>query len=240
MNTETLFSFKGSEPEPLPFRVILDNGFTKTNLQNSSVEELYSYGFIGPIESPPYNKKTQTLIWNSTELKYEIKTYLAEELLLIKKKYFFENLEQFFNDFKNSSICKKLFLNIGTLKDIYYVRLHQSLIRNNFNDIVINYRLRELINDSDFLLIQSIIDSLFLLVELTSEDIEEIETLFERHYFNFIFDIPSNDYIKQNSYSYELIGKKIIEYFDDRKKIINDILNPNVQNTQSVQGIQGV
>lgn len=70
-----LYSYKGKEPEPLPKRIRLDNGETKTSLDELTSEELLNLGIVGPITKPEINPnlhKIQRREWNGSE--YQIIT----------------------------------------------------------------------------------------------------------------------------------------------------------------------
>lgn len=63
----SLYSYKGQEPDILPKRIRLENGDTRTSLEELSQSQLEALGFVGPIEKPAYNKISQTLGWNGSE-----------------------------------------------------------------------------------------------------------------------------------------------------------------------------
>lgn len=70
-----LYSYKGKEPEPLPKRIRLDNGVTKTSLGELTSQELLDLGFVGPITKPeidPNLSKISTREWTGSE--YQITT----------------------------------------------------------------------------------------------------------------------------------------------------------------------
>jgi hypothetical protein len=58
-----LYSLNGSHPEPIPFRITLPNGFTRTDPTTFTKEEIAAAGFIGPYAKPPYDPATQQLDW---------------------------------------------------------------------------------------------------------------------------------------------------------------------------------
>lgn len=58
-----LYSYKGSLPAPLPFRITLPNGFTRTDPSTFTPEEIALAGYTGPYTEPPYNPNTQVLEW---------------------------------------------------------------------------------------------------------------------------------------------------------------------------------
>lgn len=58
-----LYSFRGSRPAPLPFRITLPNGFTRTDPSTFTEDEITDAGFSGPYVEPSYNPATEELIW---------------------------------------------------------------------------------------------------------------------------------------------------------------------------------
>lgn len=62
----TLFSFQSQRPAPLPWRITLPSGFTRTDPSTFTEEELQAAGFTGPYTEPPYDPATQQLSWDGT------------------------------------------------------------------------------------------------------------------------------------------------------------------------------
>lgn len=58
-----LYSFNGSRPAPLPFRITLPNGFTRTDPSTFTENEIAAAGFAGPYDEPAYDPTTQQLEW---------------------------------------------------------------------------------------------------------------------------------------------------------------------------------
>lgn len=58
-----LYSFNGCRPEPLPFRITLPNGFTRTDPSTFTEDEITAAGFTGPYTEPAYDPITQQLDW---------------------------------------------------------------------------------------------------------------------------------------------------------------------------------
>lgn len=65
-----LYSYNGQQPAPLPFRITLPNGFTRTDPTTFTEDELSLAGFTGPYTEPSYDLETQGLMWTGTA--YEI------------------------------------------------------------------------------------------------------------------------------------------------------------------------
>jgi hypothetical protein len=58
-----LYSLHGARPAPLPFRVTLPNGFTRTDPSTFTEDEIIAAGFTGPYATPPYDPATEQLDW---------------------------------------------------------------------------------------------------------------------------------------------------------------------------------
>jgi hypothetical protein len=58
-----LYSHNNQRPEPLPFRITLPNGFTRTDPSTFTEAEISAAGFTGPYTEPAYNPATEQLEW---------------------------------------------------------------------------------------------------------------------------------------------------------------------------------
>ena len=58
-----LYSFRDQRPAPLPFRIRLSNGFTRTEPASFTAEEIIDAGYEGPYTEPAYNAATEQLLW---------------------------------------------------------------------------------------------------------------------------------------------------------------------------------
>ena len=58
-----LYSHNGARPEPLPFRIRLPDGFTRTDPATFTDDEIASAGYSGPYTEPPYDPATEQLQW---------------------------------------------------------------------------------------------------------------------------------------------------------------------------------
>ena len=77
-----LYSYKNQFPQPLPERVRLDSGETRTSLFELNEQQLKNIGFTGPHKVPTFDSNTQKAVWNGSE--FEI-LELTEEEIEIKK-----------------------------------------------------------------------------------------------------------------------------------------------------------
>jgi hypothetical protein len=58
-----LYSIRNERPAPLPFRIRLSNGFTRTEPASFTAEEITDAGYVGPYTEPAYNAATEQLLW---------------------------------------------------------------------------------------------------------------------------------------------------------------------------------
>jgi hypothetical protein len=58
-----LYSFRNQRPAPLPFRIRLSNGFTRTEPASFTAEEIAYAGYVGPYTEPAYDAATEQLLW---------------------------------------------------------------------------------------------------------------------------------------------------------------------------------
>lgn len=62
----TLYSLNNARPAPLPWRITLPSGFTRTDPSTFTEEELQAAGYTGPYIEPPFDPATQQLNWDGT------------------------------------------------------------------------------------------------------------------------------------------------------------------------------
>ena len=68
-----LYSIHNQRPAPLPHRIRMPDGFTRTDASTFTQEEIQAAGFTGPYTEPSYNPSTEQLLWVNGE-------YVIEEL----------------------------------------------------------------------------------------------------------------------------------------------------------------
>ena len=61
-----LYSLNGESPVPMPFRIMMPSGFTRTDPSTFTDSEIAAAGYV-PVEQPEYDESTQALDWNGTE-----------------------------------------------------------------------------------------------------------------------------------------------------------------------------
>ena len=68
-----LYSFRQQRPAPLPQRIRMPDGFTRTDASTFTQDEIQAAGYSGPYTEPSYNPSTEQLLWVNGE-------YVIEEL----------------------------------------------------------------------------------------------------------------------------------------------------------------
>lgn len=74
----SLYSLHNQYPTPLPFRITLPNGFTRTDPSTFTESEIVAAGFTGPYEYPVYNVKIETIDWDGYQ--FIVRPYNSQEL----------------------------------------------------------------------------------------------------------------------------------------------------------------
>jgi len=69
-----LYSFKGQAPQPLPERIRLSNGLTRTDRSTFTQEEISDAGYVLIEENPPSITWSQNISWNGAQWIVENKT----------------------------------------------------------------------------------------------------------------------------------------------------------------------
>ena len=59
----TFYSLDNQRPAPLPWRITLPSGFTRTDPSTFTEDEILAAGFTGPYSEPDYDPATQQLDW---------------------------------------------------------------------------------------------------------------------------------------------------------------------------------
>lgn len=187
-----LYSYKGQKPTLLPFRIRLDDGSTRTSLNELSPEELEALGFIGPIE-----EDTQKIEYVNGE--YQIIQLTEEEIAqrTIKKEE--ENRLQklknvdynrFWEFLINSSVYKKL--RSTALQSLTANTLCTELI-SLFSDAKAGY--------PNTRIIQHYINAILLNFQFTQEEVEELQNIMNKTNLDVIHTLPNEEYL--SSYSYD-------------------------------------
>lgn len=62
-----LYSLRQQRPAPLPQRIRMPDGFTRTDASTFTQDEIQSAGYSGPYTEPSYNPSTEQLLWVNGE-----------------------------------------------------------------------------------------------------------------------------------------------------------------------------
>lgn len=62
-----LYSRNNQRPAPLPHRIRMPDGFTRTDASTFTQEEIQAAGYSGPYTEPSYNSSTEQLLWVNGE-----------------------------------------------------------------------------------------------------------------------------------------------------------------------------
>ena len=62
-----LYSLNNQRPAPLPHRIRMPDGFTRTDASTFTQEEIQAAGYSGPYTEPSYNPSTEQLLWVNGE-----------------------------------------------------------------------------------------------------------------------------------------------------------------------------
>jgi hypothetical protein len=195
-----LYSYKGSEPAKLPFRVRLDDGNTRTSLSKLTAEELTDLGFVEAPAAPTYDEKTQKITWNGSA--YEIVSLSEDELIAIKnaedaQKRMAMDYGYFWSNFCTGKVYKKL-----------RYAATQTLATNIFCTELIS-----LFNDAKIQIersgdIQNYINILFFIVEITDDEKTEFQGFINDSYLDCLYTLPTADYL--STYSYHAATNNIL------------------------------
>jgi hypothetical protein len=189
-----LYSYQSQEPKPLPNRVRLSDGSTRTSLIELTSSELLSLGFTGPYVQPSYDSKTEKIIWSSEDLQYQIVPLTQQELDALatqelQNKINSVNYTGFWNSLIQSSVYNKL-----------RTAASQDLSANTFCTELIALFSDAKNGKPNVPIIQYYLNILFLTFTFTEEEITEITNLFTTHNLNYIHTLPDEDYITSHTY----------------------------------------
>lgn len=74
-----LYSHNSQYPRPIPFRIRLSNGQTRTDPTTFTEQEIADAGYIA-VPDAPVITNTQVMVWNSTNLTWDVRDKTLEEL----------------------------------------------------------------------------------------------------------------------------------------------------------------
>lgn len=189
-----LYSYQAQEPQPLPSRIRLADGSTRTSLSTLSQAQLESLGFTGPYTPPSYNAATQKVVWNSQSLQYNIVALTQEELDAIAA----QDLQNRINNidyigFWNSLVQSPLYnkLRLAASQDLGANTFCTELIAL-FADAKAGY--------SNVPIIQLYFTILFFIFTFTEQELQDIQTLFESYNMLDVYTLPTPEFIAGHQY----------------------------------------
>jgi len=183
-----LYSYKGKSPEVLPFRIRLDSGETKTNLNAFSDEKLSFFGFSGPFYIPDVNEETQTYFWNGSS--YEVRDLTENEIREYKERNIDYN--KFWENFIESNLYNKI--RSASLENNVL-----SIAFSEFISLFSDARLGTIKVEK----IQKYINILFLVLPINSDDSEELSNCLKIGNLDVVYLVPSSTFNLEYEYSSE-------------------------------------
>lgn len=79
-NSTALYSYQGQEPQPLPHKIRLSDGRSRTDVSSFTDEEIAEAGFTGPYTIPSFDEEYQRILWDSETLSYVVEDLSDGEL----------------------------------------------------------------------------------------------------------------------------------------------------------------
>lgn len=195
----SIYSYKGKEPTTLPFRIRLDDGSTRTSLNELNVEELETFGYVGPIVKPKFDENTQKLEWNEnayviTEISEEelAQRVIEEEAEERRKKL--ENIDynRFWENLTRSGVYKKL-----------RAAASQSLVANTLCTELIALFGDAKAGKPNVGIIQQYMNILFFNFEFTVKEIKELQDFMNATNLNVQYTLPDAEYLSSHTYDPE-------------------------------------
>jgi hypothetical protein len=190
-----LYSYKGQEPKTLPFRVRLDDGSTRTSLNELTSEELESLGFVGPIVKPEFDEDTQKIEWIDSE--YQVIQLTEEEIeqkVAEERRQKLENVDynRFWELLITSSVYKKL-----------RTAASQSLAANTLCTELIALFGDAKAGKPNTGMIQQYMNILFFNFEFTAEEVEELQGFMSDTNLDVVYTLPDAEYLSSHTYDPE-------------------------------------
>ena len=75
-----LYSYLNNEPKPLPFRIRLSNGNTRTNPSTFTEEEITDAGYVLITQEKPTPELSQIVYWSKQDLVWYVRDKTPEEI----------------------------------------------------------------------------------------------------------------------------------------------------------------
>ena len=192
----SLYSYKSQEPDDLPIRLRLDDGSTRTSLNELSDSELTELGFVS-VTKPSFNADAEYLVWNGSE--YVVTPYKSEEL---NQKQRIENAKKHVD---YVGFWRKLIStgSNGGATD-FYKKIRTSAITSTevsviFTEfmILISEAKLGLVNQSR---IQEYINTLFLKLNFTDAEKSEFQSILNKTNLHLVYFVPDSEFLSTHTY----------------------------------------
>ena len=79
-DSTALYSYQGQEPHPLPHKIRLSDGRSRTDSSSFTDEEVTDAGYTGPYTIPDYDQEYQRISWDSENLAFVVEDKPDEEI----------------------------------------------------------------------------------------------------------------------------------------------------------------
>jgi hypothetical protein len=195
----SLYSYKNQEPAALPFRIRLDNGSTRTSLNELSPEELEGLGFVGPIVKPEFDKDTQRIEWIDGE--YQVIQLTEEE---IARRVAEKEAEERRQKLENVDYNRfwELLITSGVYKKLR-AAASQSLAANTLCTELIALFGDAKAGNPNTGIIQQYMDIIFFNFEFTEEEVEELKDFINQTNLDVVYTLPDAEYLSSHTYDPE-------------------------------------
>lgn len=180
-----LYSYQAQTPAPLPNRIRISDGSTRTSLYDLSYADLQTMGFTGPYTIPACNNATEKVVWSPQDLQYQILPLTQEELDALVAQQLQEQIQgiNYFN-FWNSVIVSPIYQKIRT---------------QACSDLNVNTALTEFIaavtdakyGTANAGAIQACIYLLVTALTLDQSDIDELQVIMDNNDLSLVFTLPT-------------------------------------------------
>lgn len=191
----TLYSYKGEEPSSLPLRIRLDDGTTRTSLEELSANDLKDIGFIGPITKPLIDENIEKIEWSNGE--YQVIQLTEEEITIRNKQKNNEKLKNI-----DYSVFWELVISSSFYKKIRLYSTQSNLVN------VICTEMIGIFSDAkggsvNMELIQKYINIIFLNVDFLPEEVQELQSFMDMANLSAQYIIPDSKYLSSHTYDSE-------------------------------------
>lgn len=194
-----IYSYKNQEPAILPFRIRLDDGSTRTSLNELSVEELETFGYVGPIAKPEFDENTQRIEWTGSL--YEITEFTEEE---IAQKVAEKEAEERRQKLENIDYNRfwELLITSGVYKKLR-ASASQSLVANTLCTELIALFGDAKAGKPNIGIIQQYMNIIFFNFEFAEEEVEELQGFMNDTNLSVQYTLPDAEYLSSHTYDPE-------------------------------------